>query len=209
MTILIGDRRVVSLPVHDCGDDLVDLGPLSSGDGGPGRLVRSGVAARLHAAADRLPAGTSLRVVEGYRSATAQQGIIDAYAGDLGRQHPGASPADLEVLLSRYVAPLANAPHLAGAAVDLTLVDDGGHELWMGCPLDATPEQSSGRCWFGAANLDRLARRNRALLGTVLGAEGLVNYPTEWWHWSFGDRYWAHAVGAAHAIYGPVLLDTA
>ncbi|PZS06630.1 MAG: hypothetical protein DLM55_12605 [Acidimicrobiales bacterium] len=31
-----------------------------------------------------------------------------------------------------------------------------------------------------------------------------INYPTEWWHWSFGDRYWALLTGASVAIYGPV-----
>ena len=31
----------------------------------------------------------------------------------------------------------------------------------------------------------------------MLGREGLVNYPTEWWHYSYGDRYWALATGAA------------
>jgi hypothetical protein len=33
---------------------------------------------------------------------------------------------------------------------------------------------------------------------------GFVNYPTEWWHWSYGDRYWALATGAPAACYGPV-----
>jgi D-alanyl-D-alanine dipeptidase len=41
----------------------------------------------------------------------------------------------------------------------------------------------------------------------VLDGAGLVNYPTEWWHWSFGDRYWALTTGAAAAVYGP--LDVA
>jgi hypothetical protein len=36
-----------------------------------------------------------------------------------------------------------------------------------------------------------------------LAAAGLVNYPTEWWHWSFGDRYWAMATGSEAALYGP------
>ena len=44
----------------------------------------------------------------------------------------------------------------------------------------------------------------KALLARVLCREGLVNYPTEWWHYSFGDRYWALATGAAAALYGPV-----
>ena len=35
-------------------------------------------------------------------------------------------------------------------------------------------------------------------------AAGLVNYPTEWWHWSYGERYWAFSAGADHAVYGPI-----
>ncbi|MFD5872050.1 M15 family metallopeptidase [Streptomyces sp. NPDC060322] len=46
------------------------------------------------------------------------------------------------------------------------------------------------------------ARTNRKLLGDVLTATGLVNYPTEWWHWSFGDRYWALITGVTSALYG-------
>ena len=35
----------------------------------------------------------------------------------------------------------------------------------------------------------------------------LVNYPTEWCHWSYGDRYWALMTGATAAVYGPVGCD--
>jgi D-alanyl-D-alanine dipeptidase len=31
-----------------------------------------------------------------------------------------------------------------------------------------------------------------------------VNYPMEWWHFSYGDRYWAYHKKALQAIYGPV-----
>jgi zinc D-Ala-D-Ala dipeptidase len=31
-----------------------------------------------------------------------------------------------------------------------------------------------------------------------------VNYPTEWWHWSYGDRYWAYQSGARAARFGPL-----
>lgn len=53
------------------------------------------------------------------------------------------------------------------------------------------------------------ARSRRGVLGTALTAVGLVNYPTEWWHWSYGDRYWALETGAAVALYGPTELDRA
>ncbi|MFD8455676.1 M15 family metallopeptidase domain-containing protein [Streptomyces antimycoticus] len=50
-------------------------------------------------------------------------------------------------------------------------------------------------------------RSHRDILGTALTAAGLVNYPTEWWHWSYGARYWALQTGAAVARYGPMVLD--
>ena len=72
-----------------------------------------------------------------------------------------------------------------------------------GTEVDATPEQSDGACFFNA-EVDAEARRNRTVLADALSGAGLVNYPTEWWHWSYGDRYWALLTGADHALYGPV-----
>ncbi|SUX54583.1 Uncharacterised protein [Chromobacterium vaccinii] len=40
---------------------------------------------------------------------------------------------------------------------------------------------------------------------------GFVNYPSEWWHWSHGDRYWAAVTCAPAALYAAVeesALDT-
>ena len=74
----------------------------------------------------------------------------------------------------------------------------------MGTPVDASPEESDGACYFAAENVSAEARHNRAVLADALEGAGLVNYPTEWWHWSFGDRYWALSRGEAHAVFGPV-----
>jgi D-alanyl-D-alanine dipeptidase len=83
-------------------------------------------------------------------------------------------------------------------------VDARGNDLDLGTPIDATPEQSGGRCYLAAGGLSPQVRANRALLAQVLGRAGLVNYPSEWWHWSYGDRYWALLTGAPAALYGPV-----
>ena len=105
---------------------------------------------------------------------------------------------------SRYVSPPEVAPHTAGAAVDLTLIDADGRDLDMGTEVNATPEESGNACFTQALAISDPARRNRRLLEEVLTSAGLVNYPTEWWHWSYGDRYWALLTGATAAVYGPV-----
>ena len=202
MTILLSDPQVHSVPVHDEGEPMVLL---DSSFGPAYAAVRASLAQRLLLARDRLPAGIGLRVVDGHRSIADQQAIIAGYAAQLSRLHPGITADDLERLTSRFVAPIAVAPHLAGAAVDLTLVSLlDGHELDLGTPIDATPEESDGACCFDAPQVTGPARQNRALLAQVLEGVGMINYPTEWWHWSYGDRYWALCTGAPAALYGPV-----
>jgi zinc D-Ala-D-Ala dipeptidase len=202
--VLLSDPRVSAVPVRDAGEPLIGLDESF----GPSRaLVRVSVARRLVRARGRLPQGLGLRVAEGYRTAAAQTAIIESYTAQLRAAYPGVSPADLDHLTSRFVAPLAVAPHVAGAAVDVTLVDSVGCELDLGTPVDATPEQSDGACYFQACQVTGQARAYRELLARALGGAGLVNYPTEWWHWSYGDRYWALVTGAPAALYGPVAAD--
>jgi len=204
VTILLSDPRVAAVPVHDSGEPLVAL----DASFGPARaLVRAEVAERLSGAQELLPRGIRLRVLEGHRTRVDQLAIIARYSGEVCAAHPGISAGDLDRLVSRFVAPLGVAPHVAGAAVDLTLVDACGEELDLGTPVDATPEQSDGACYFAADGISPDARAHRRLLAAVLTPVGLVNYPTEWWHWSFGDRYWALAVGAPAAVYGPLAGD--
>jgi D-alanyl-D-alanine dipeptidase len=202
MPILLSDPRVAAIEVIECGEPIVRLDPRL----GPGVVVRRSVAGRVTAAAARLPRGIRLRVVEGYRSAAAQRAIIATYTRTLRAAHPGLEPAEVARLASRFVAPLEVAPHVAGAAIDVTLVDAAGRELDLGTPIDATPEETDGRCYTDAPDLPLAARRHRRILGEVLAAEGFVNYPTEWWHWSHGDRYWALVTGAPAAVFGPVDL---
>ncbi|MFI6071356.1 M15 family metallopeptidase [Actinoplanes sp. NPDC051343] len=201
MTILLCDPRVAAVPVREEGVPLVRL---AAAFGPAEALVRADLADRLRLAQQALPIRVRLRVIEGHRSIADQEAIIVRYRAELRIAHPGAGDAELHELTSRFVSPVDVAPHVAGAAVDLTLTTADGDELDMGTVVDATPEQSDGACYFAAGNISAAARENRALLARALGGAGLVNYPTEWWHWSYGDRYWALMTGAPAALHGPV-----
>ena len=217
---LLADPAVAAIPVHDCAEALVRLGrgrvavsprgpvapvgPPRGDGGGTHAMVREGLAARLEAAADLLPRGLRLLVVEGYRPPAVQAALFEGYRRRIVRERPGLGAAESRTLASRFVAPPGVAAHPSGAAVDVTLVDGRGRRADMGTPIDATPEESAGRCYFDAPSIGAAARANRDLLATCLRAAGFVNYPTEWWHWSCGDRYWAFVTGAPAAVYGPV-----
>lgn len=50
-----------------------------------------------------------------------------------------------------------------------------------------------------------LARDLRRLLASVLRRQGMVPIAAEWWHWSYGDQYWARTTGEATAVYGEAI----
>jgi D-alanyl-D-alanine dipeptidase len=201
--VLLSDERITRIPAIESGEALVELE--TRGISAEGRqYVRESLADRLAVAQTFLPTGVRLHVVEGLRAIESQKEIYDGYRAELERLNPGISDQEAHVLASRFVSPVEVAPHVAGAAVDLTLVGEHG-PFDLGTPIDATPEQSDGACFFDATNISREARTNRSLLADVLTSAGLVNYPTEWWHWSFGDRYWAYCEKQPNAIYGPAV----
>ncbi|MBP2702743.1 M15 family metallopeptidase [Microbispora sp. RL4-1S] len=210
--VLISDVRVTAIPVAECGEPLRDVREvlrvdrrLADPDGAFAHL-REGLLERLGEADRRLPSGVHLVVVEGYRPPVLQTRYFEEYKDELRGLFPEMSAQQLHTAASRYVSPIEVAPHTAGAAVDLTLCDDDGVELDMGTAVNATPEQSDGACYTASPLIGAEARRNRETMRAALEPAGLVNYPTEWWHWSYGDRYWAMTTGADAAIYGPVTL---
>ncbi|MFF3394771.1 M15 family metallopeptidase [Streptomyces sp. NPDC002669] len=208
----MADPQVAAVAVADCGEPLVDVrsgstallvdGRRSDPDGAFAHL-RQRVRDQLVEAERHLPEGLRLLVVEGYRPLDLQRKYFERYARNLRALHPGWTPQEVRTAASRYVSPPEIAPHSAGAAVDLTLVDASGRELDMGTAMNANPEDSQGACYTNAPNISATARSNRAVLTTAMTAAGLVNYGTEWWHFSFGDRYWALLKGHPAALYGP------
>ncbi|HTJ69367.1 MAG TPA: M15 family metallopeptidase [Actinospica sp.] len=209
--VLMADPRVGRIPVVDNGEPLVDLAdagflvdirqedPL-----GASRQFRAGAAERLARAESLLPPGLRLLVVEAYRPLELQRKYFEGYREELAQLNPDYTAEQLRTAASRFVSPPELAPHTAGAAIDLTLCDAEGRELDMGTILDATPEQSEGRCYTEAPGLPAGAAANRAILVEAMHSAGFVNYPTEWWHFSYGDRYWALMSQRAEGIYGPV-----
>jgi zinc D-Ala-D-Ala dipeptidase len=209
--VLLSDPEVVAVPLRESGQPLVDLR-----DGAPLRLddrladpagayahLRVELVARLVTAQTLLPSGVELLVVEGYRPLRLQTSYFEEHVDLLRARLPGTPAPTLRRMASRYIAPPELAPHVAGAAVDLTLSTVDGDELWLGSAVNDTDTTA---CHTGSTDLGEEARANRDLLVGALRRVGLVNYPSEWWHWSYGDRYWARATGAEHAIYGPVEL---
>ncbi|MEU8936107.1 M15 family metallopeptidase [Streptomyces sp. NPDC048409] len=211
--VLMSDPRVTAIPVCECGEPLVDVrdqdirvDPRKQDPAAAFAHVREGVLARLHHARSLLPAGIDLLFIEGYRPPSLQQRYFTEYRDELAAAQPGLTGEQLYEAASRYVSPPEIAPHSTGAALDVILVDQDGHELDLGTRVNASPEESNGACFTHAPNLGDQALYHRALLLNAMETAGFTNYGTDFWHFSAADRYDALKRQESHALYGPIEL---
>jgi len=201
----------VRVPLAECGEPLVDLrgratvvvDERGAGENPVWSHVRAGAAERLERAAELLGEDVRPAVVEGFRPGELQRRYFERRVERVAARHPDWGSARVRREASRFVAPPDIVPpHCTGGAVDLTLVDAADAELDLGTAVNESPEDCDERCVTDAPDLSAEARANRDRLVNAMRGAGFVNYPTEWWHWSYGDRYWAFVTGAPAARYG-------
>jgi len=166
--------------------------------------ARESLALKLGVAARALPDGYRLSVLECWRAPLIQMRMYKAVWNRFQERNPEWSESRLRRVVNQFTAPLDSKvppPHTTGGAVDLALVGPDGERCDMHSPF----ESHDPRGFFtDAPGLGEVARTNRELMAEALLSAELTNYPSEYWHWSFGDQGWAYRGGHAHAVYGGV-----
>lgn len=196
-------------------------------------LMRREVAERLYLAASALPEGYRFRVWDAWRPFALQQELYEVYSRDVIRDFhlEKVSEEERNAVIRGFISepnPDREIPpvHTTGGAVDLTILDPEGNELDMGTGFDAFTEktrtdyfESAREALPKASPCERTegdnasekkdegywakVRDNRRLLYHVMIQAGFTNLPSEWWHYDYGDRFWAYYNGKP-AIYGGV-----
>lgn len=211
--ILIADPRILATPIQEIGEPLVDvknftqifLSAATFQKASSYTKVRQSVVNRLLDATQYLPFGIRFLLEEGHRTLTVQKEIFDEYYQKLKMANAQWNENTLFEATMKYVAPPHdNPPHSTGAAIDITLVNSQGEKLDMGTAMNETPDQNQNASYTYAPNSSAAAKANRQILIDALSKVDFVNYPTEWWHWSYGDRYWAYHKQMPHAIFGSI-----
>lgn len=164
--------------------------------------MRAGAADRLMKAAQELEqrqVNYRLKISDAFRPLALQRKYFDEITEEM-REKEGLEGKALWERVTQFIAdPDLCPPHSTGGAVDLTIVDAAsGEEIDMGTGLDCVDDRSN--TWTDDVSME--AKANRQLLWEVMTGQGFVNLTSEWWHYSFGDQYWAIFTSQSAAIYG-------
>ena len=173
--------------------------------------LRKSVYEKLCAAQKILPKGWRFRVYEGLRSRKVQKMLFDAEHERVKIRLAGQTLAEIFRETTRLVSPIENfdgskniPPHSTGAAVDVEIVTKEGRVVDMGMEAKEWNSVEPELCLTDCNIINENIRANRKILFDVMTAQDFVNMPTEWWHFSYGARYWAYHKKQPHAIYDGV-----
>ena len=216
---LISDPKVLQIPIHENHEPFINLTQQEILMYGPSpeipnntnyTYLRETVYKKLKEAQNRLPKGIHFCLYEGYRSIALQKMLFEQQYKTIKTRHGDWPLADIFNETTKLVSPVTNQdvshnipPHSTGGAIDVYLIDDHGKPLEMGIHPKDWMKDKDGALSLTASNaISSIAKTNRRIMNDALQASDFVNYPTEYWHWSYGDKYWAFSKQQTFAIYG-------
>lgn len=165
--------------------------------------IRKTVYDMMKAAQKALPENYHFMIYEAYRPLARQVELWNMATAYIETEYPDASPQQKRDMTETFVADPYNgigSGHQACCAIDISLCDGNGREYDMGTACQEISPLSNTVC----EGLSAEAQKNRAILVGALEGAGLINYSSEWWHFSYGDHQWAYITGRSEAFFGPL-----
>ncbi|MCQ2318715.1 MAG: hypothetical protein MJZ90_07350 [Bacteroidales bacterium] len=208
----LGFRKTISrhwigrTHVHECYDPLVDFLPhkhiiFNDETLEQPNLIRKKVLFKLYRIADRLPNGMNLLILQTYRSKSKMNEAWEKTINEITADNPGIGRYEAIKLAKFKTEDPKNSigGHVTGGAVDVALCDDNGVMLDFGTKFHEHNNKTETRNKY----ITKTQAKNRKTLVRMMRREGFINFPAEWWHFSYGDRAWAAYKGRRHGgIYG-------
>lgn len=158
--------------------------------------ARESVVHKLVTAQQSLPEGFKLLVWDAYRPVCIQQRLWNFYRQNIINKYKITDDAEIDLKTSFYVSKpsydeMKPSLHSTGGAVDVTIIDSNGNELNMGTDFDDFRNEA----WtnhFEEYTDNIEVRDNRRLLYNTMIQAGFTNLPSEWWHYDYGNKFWAY-----------------
>lgn len=219
--VSIVDPDVLAIPIQECGEAMIDLKEqktilLGESPEIPNNQdytkVRMTVYEKLLTAQKNLPYQLRFFLYEGYRSLQLQEQLFNQRYQILKQDYPDWEHSKIFQETIKLISPVINLdgsmnipPHNTGAAIDIYLVDGQSEIVDMGIrAADWMQDKDGALSLTDSVKISDAAKQYRLIMSDTLRQVGFVNYPGEYWHWSYGDRYWAYQCGNPFALYGAI-----
>ncbi len=177
--------------------DRLFLNPLETTDWRIRRVIHD----KVMACSEALPDGLCLMIFDAFRPRERQWELWHPVVAKITQNNPDWTKAQVYTEASRWVAPPdgLGSGHQAGAAVDVKLARPDRTELDFGGAMKGLTGIAPTD-WPVSPEI----RKNRDMLVAAMHAVGMINYPDEWWHFSYGDRLWAEVTNQNEAFFAPI-----
>ena len=167
--------------------------------------IRAQIYGMMHLVLDFLPSNLRLVISEAYRPLKRQRLLWQRIETQMRHDFPTADEQRIRDLCENFVANPDDgigSGHQAACALDVTLCTTDGTFLEMGTAMHEFNEKTQTI----VGGLPPQIIENRHILVNAMHRAGFINYPAEWWHYSYGDHQWAWLTQKSHAIFGPIDL---
>lgn len=159
--------------------------------------------------------GWVLKIEDGFRSLEMQGTLVrkpEVFDSILQKciWESGGEVPSVEFVFRRAIIMVANIPkigtHMSGSAIDISVFDRAGDEVWRGGPYLEVSERTPMRSPF----ISESELQNRIRITEVMESHGFMHFPYEFWHYNKGDAG-AHILTSnpSPARYGAVNWDAA
>ncbi len=192
------DEKFVDVSVYSKGEIKVSMQYAQNGIPSAVKkaYVRETVAKKLMEAKKLLPDGYTFEILDAWRPYEVQLSLFSDYYNQIAAGSDGNMTQEqimkkaCEFVSFPDKSKQVSYVHSTGGAVDITILDSQENRLDMGTQFDDFSEKSH-TSRYEEEGKDEQIRNNRRLLNNVMCACGFTNYPAEWWHYDYGDLFWA------------------
>lgn len=177
--------------------------------------ARKSLADRLLQATEFLPLKYKFIIFDAWRSLSLQKEIYEKERNKIRNKNSKLNEKKIHLKTQIFVSEPSNdlkkpPPHLTGGAIDLSLADKNNQLLKMGTSFDYFGRKASTRYYEKKreqnkklSDVEYIYLTNRRLLYHILSNVGFTNYLNEWWHFDYGNQFWAK-INRTEAFYGAI-----
>ena len=163
-------------------------------------MVRQDVCNRLIEAQTQLPTDWQIVLKAGFRPLDVQTALLDAFIAKSRTDHPDWTDDQHLAHARTFVSDpqLVRPPHTTGGAVDIDVRSRKTGEL---IDFDCPPNTDDETAFLFSDQITDTGRANRMVLLDAMLAAGFAPNPHEWWHYQYGETYWAAFYGESMTLY--------